>query len=71
MDLILDPRAMADHLVAPRHQPAKPFGCRIGRPDLGQIAGRIERQTCFPVRRLAKRHQILEVRNTERGVDLA
>ena len=42
MHLILDPRAMADHLVAPRHQSAKPFGCRIGRPDLGQIAGRIE-----------------------------
>jgi hypothetical protein len=42
MHLILDPRAMADHLVAPRHQSAPSFGCRIGRPDLGQIAGRIE-----------------------------
>ena len=26
MHLVLDPRAMADDLVAPRHQPAKPFG---------------------------------------------
>ena len=33
---------MADHLVAPRHQPALAFGRRIRRPDLGQISGRIE-----------------------------
>jgi hypothetical protein len=31
MRIVLDPRAMANHLVAPRHQPAKPFSYRIGR----------------------------------------
>ena len=36
MHLVLDPRAMAHDLVAPRHQPAQPLGCRIRRPDLGQ-----------------------------------
>ena len=39
MHLVLDPRAMPDDLVAPRHPTPQPLGRRVGCPDLGQIAG--------------------------------
>jgi len=37
--LVLDPRAVPDHLVAPCHKPPPAFGACIGQPDLGQKAG--------------------------------
>ena len=43
VDLVLHPRAMADHLVAARHQPTQALGLRIGHPHLGQEISRAKR----------------------------
>lgn len=40
--LVLEPGAMADHLVAPRHEPAQPLDRRVRRPDLRQEPSRKE-----------------------------
>ena len=40
--LVFEPRPVAHHLVAPGHQPAQPLGRRVRRPDLRQIARRME-----------------------------
>ena len=42
--LVLDPRAVPDHLVAPRHEPPPAFGVSIGQPDLGQKVGGPQRR---------------------------
>ena len=42
MHLVLEPRAMPHDLVAPRHQSALAFGRRVRRPDLRQVAGRLQ-----------------------------
>jgi Transposase, Mutator family len=43
MHLILDPGAMANHLVAPGNQPTQPLGSGDRQPDLGQKIGRSQR----------------------------
>ncbi len=42
MHLVLDPRAMADDLVAPGHQPTHAFGLGRRRPDFGEKSRRVE-----------------------------
>ncbi len=42
MRLVLDPRPMPHDLVASSDHPSHPLGCRVRRPDLGQIARCIE-----------------------------
>ncbi len=42
VDLVLDTRAMPDHLVAAGHQPAQALGARVGCPDLRQVAGGVQ-----------------------------
>jgi hypothetical protein len=44
MHLVLDPRAVSDNLVAPRHQPPEAFGIGVGQPDLRQEIGRPQRR---------------------------
>ena len=41
-DLVLEPRPVADDLVASRHQPAHPLGGGVRRPDLRQVACGVE-----------------------------
>ncbi|MGY4592776.1 hypothetical protein ACVWXL_000522 [Bradyrhizobium sp. GM22.5] len=42
MHLVLEPRAMAHDLVAPRHQPTLAFRLRVRRPDLRQVPSRLQ-----------------------------
>jgi len=42
MHLVLEPGPMAHDLVAARHQPAQPLRRRVRRPDLRQVAGRMQ-----------------------------
>src|SRR5271166_342524 len=43
MNLVLDPRAVPNNLVAPRHQPSQALGIGVGQPDLGQEISRPQR----------------------------
>jgi Transposase, Mutator family len=42
MHLVLEPRAMPYDLITSRHQPSFAFGPRVRRPDLRQVAGRLQ-----------------------------
>ena len=42
MHFVLELRTMPHDLIAPRHQPALAFSLRVGRPDLRQVACRLQ-----------------------------